>query len=214
LTGWEIYPDSWKAVRKYALTNPRYAHSSVGIANKYIYTFGGKEETASKTIERYKLDGASEAISQLNFPRYYASAWEFDNKYIYVYGGYSFVTNQLLNKIERIDHLHPDVSPSLYELDASEIPSLTGSIIRQYDENTLMILGGKSRKFSKQVYFFNLDEISVKSQDLSIKNLDAPKNIYYYQSDCIILNNEDWKDRSIYYVDWLNNDYSMMNLII
>lgn len=106
------------------------------------------------------------------------------------------------------------MSPSLYELDVSEIPSLTGSIMKQYDENTLIILGGKSRKFSKYVHYFNLDEVSVKSQQLSIKNFESKQNIYYYQSDCVILKNENEGDRSIYFVDWLNNDYSMMNLII
>lgn len=65
-----------------------------------------------------------------------------------MFGGYHLKTRKLTNTIEVIDHTNPKISPSLYELAPDQIPALTGSFIGEYDENTLIILGGKARKFN------------------------------------------------------------------
>ena len=179
-----------------------------------MYSIGGKDASASSVIERYEIDGKLEELSELNCPRYYASACAFENKYIYIYGGYSFATSQLINKIERIDHLHPNVSPSLIELEANEIPSLTGSLLKQYDESTLLILGGKSQKFSHNVYYFDWKDIVIKSEDVKEKNENSFTNLFHYQTDSLLTNNPKDEDRRVYFIDWLNHDYTLQSLIV
>lgn len=213
-TGWEIIPHYWKAIRKFSLEISRYAHTSVGIENKYIYSFGGKDENSSKSIERYTLDNESEILADLNFPRYFSSACSFGDKYIYVYGGYDFISKQLLNKIERINHLNPKVSPSLYEFDQSELPALSGSIIKQFDENTILILGGKAKKFNKNVIYFDCNELTTKCEHLNGKNMNNITNILNYQTDSFIVENEQGNHHNLYIIDWIFNAYSLRTIII
>mmetsp|Transcript_3464 Transcript_3464/g.2928 ORF Transcript_3464/g.2928 Transcript_3464/m.2928 type:complete len:236 (+) Transcript_3464:511-1218(+) len=197
LTGWEILTDYWKTIRKFTLGHSRIAHVSVAVANEFIYSIGGKDQKSAKSIERYEIDNNSSLVSELHFPRYYASACSFSDRFIYIYGGYSHDTSSLLNKIERIDHFSPEVSPLLYELDQSDLPALVGSIIQQYDKSTILILGGKSKKFSKKIYFFDCDDLSVKTENTKTKNQLQSRNIYNYQSDSVITENEQGKDRKI-----------------
>lgn len=65
-TGWEIFTDTWKAVRKFNLEEARFAHTSTDICNKYIYSIGGKDEAAAKWVERYEIDEKSERLVELN----------------------------------------------------------------------------------------------------------------------------------------------------
>ena len=183
MTGWEIKTEYWKTIRKFSLASPRVAHVSVGIDNQFIYSIGGKNDKAGLSVERYQLDNETEVVCELHFPRYYASACTFDNNFIYVYGGHNFNTGELINKIERIDHFNPEVSPSLYELDQQDLPALVGSIIKQYDNKSILILGGKSRKFSKKVYHFDCEDLSVQQDNIKDKNHHHPVNVYNYQSD-------------------------------
>jgi len=213
MTGWEILTDHWKVIRKFALGLPRYAHTSIGIENNYIYSIGGKDEKASTIVERYELDGNSEVHCELNFPRYYASACTFDEKYIYVYGGYDNTTKQILNKIERIDHLNPEVTPSLYELDVNDLPCLTGSLLSQYNENSILILGGRNRKFNSNAYYFDCQELAVKCCSLRSKNPNK-KNLFAYQSDYTIIENDHGNDRFVFYIDSLLDEYTLKSLVL
>ena len=101
-------------------------------------------------------------------------------------------------------------SPSLYEID---IASLNGTILKQYDENTLLILGGKSKHFSSSAFFFNLNELTVKWEDIKNKNEIQKWRVFFSQSDWIITNREEDDSKNVYFIDWLGGEYILQHLI-
>lgn len=208
LTGWEIQ-DSSRVVYSFNLIYSRTAHTSISIEGDYIYSIGGKDQDSARVYERYQLDGRSEKCGELSNPRYYASSCDFSHKFIYIYGGYSFETGQLLNTIEIIDHSAPNVGTKMVEI---EIPALNGSLLKQYDENTLLILGGKSKLFSQNAIYFDVNTTDTRVEDFFDKSVDTnPKRLFYYQSDCVInVGEEEHKD--ILLVDTLNFDYKLISV--
>ena len=210
-TGWEILSDGWVTVRKFKTSLPRYGHTSLEIDTNFIYSIGGKHEEASKWIERYEVDKNSEKCVELNNPRFFPSWCAFNNKYIYIYGGYSSENNSLLNSIERLDHSNWKFNPSFYEID---IAYLNGALLQQYDENTLLILGGKSKQFSQIAYYFNWNELTIKTENIKNKNENSKWRVFFSQSDWLVTNRLEDDSKNIYFIDWLSGEYMLQHLLL
>jgi hypothetical protein len=78
----------------------------------------------------------------------------------------------------------------------------------------LLILGGKSRKFSQKAYYFDCEDIVIKSEDVKEKNEHSYTNLFYYQTDSVLTDNKDGEERRVYFIDWLNHDYTLQSLIV
>lgn len=75
-------------------------------------------------------------------------------------------------------------------------------------------MGGKSRLFCKEIYYFDIYDITVHKKQIADENEGLIPRIFFYQSNCLIQEDEEKEDKRIHIIDWLSNEYQLISCSI
>ena len=163
------------------LKYPRHGHSLAQISSSFIYCIGSRKDdgASARAVEVFNVEANSwSEMPSLTEGRHYHSSTSFNDQQIYVFCGISADTKKYINTIEVFTH---GVSRSweTIKLDKAAFPPRQGSGVAQFNENSILVLGGFAGKFLKYSQTFD-----VRTQRLENK-IDLPADIFPFQTPTI-----------------------------
>lgn len=113
-------------------------------------------EEAYNKCEQYNIDlDLWYDMPNLNVGRHYHASCTFSDRFVYVFCGIAHVGKKYCNSIEQYDN-QTRQPWKLIAINSSMFPDRQGCGVSQINESEIVIFGGFSGKFLRDVYFFDV----------------------------------------------------------